>query len=154
MAATEGRADDEADDEADDLGAVLHRLLSVVVEREEPILRAHGLGMWEYSVLTALGSGAATSQTELRRRTGRDATRLIAHLDELGGRGLLMKEVDKEDRRRNLVVLTSQGRELLRSARADIRSMEEDLLAGLPPQARGTLRRLLAAVAEDLPDRR
>lgn len=139
----------EAENPSEDLGAVLSRLLSVIVDREAPILEAHGVTMWEYVILDRLSREDGLTQKELARRSRRDPTRLIGHLDALGDRGLIAREVDESDRRRRTVRLTPSGRELVRSARGDIRVMEADLLGGLTVSAQSDLRASLGMVLRD-----
>lgn len=130
----------------DDLGALLSRLLSVVVEREAPILQARGLTMWEYVILSQLVEEDALTQNDLADRSRRDPTRLIGHLDTLADRRLISRQTDASDRRRRTVRLTDKGRDLVHAVRRDIRAMEADLLAGLAQDAQRDLRTSLAAV--------
>lgn len=134
------------DDPGGELGALLGRLLSVVAEREAPILEAHGVTMWEYVILSSLDDEAGLTQKDLARRSRRDPTRLISHLDSLSDRHLIQRQTDETDRRRRIVRLTEDGSELVRAARRSIRQMEAHLLADLPPDAQNDLRATLAAV--------
>lgn len=126
-----------------DLGAVLSRLLEVVVEREAPILSARELTMWEYVVLVSIADEPGLSQNDLARKSRRDPTRLIRHLDELAERGLIVRDVDPTDRRRRVVSLTDSGSALVRATQEDIRAMETTLLRALPPAEQDRLRRSL-----------
>ncbi|GAB2596444.1 MarR family winged helix-turn-helix transcriptional regulator [Kribbella endophytica] len=126
-----------------DLGAVLSRLLEVVVEREAPILSARELTMWEYVVLVSIADEPGLSQNDLARKSRRDPTRLIRHLDELAERGLIVRDVDPTDRRRRIVSLTDSGSALVRATQEDIRAMETTLLRALPPAEQDRLRRSL-----------
>jgi len=128
----------------EDLGAVLTRVAQAVVRREEPLLAAHGLDMWEYAVLSRLRTGAAPTQAQLAEAVGRDATRIIPILDRLQSRDLVGRTPDQRDRRNRVVALTPSGRAVLQECRAAIHAMEDDLLAGLPPAARRALGRTLA----------
>ncbi|MET9002705.1 MarR family transcriptional regulator [Amycolatopsis sp. NPDC004169] len=121
-------------------------MLSVVVEREAPILDAHGVTMWEYVILSQLLDETGLTQKELAHRSRRDPTRLIGHLDALGDRGLISRETDESDRRRRTVRLTSEGDALVRAVRRDVRRMEAELLDGLSRTAQDELRTSLAAV--------
>lgn len=132
------------DGPGEDLGALLSQLLGVVVEREAPILAAHGVTMWEYVILNRLAIEDGLTQKELARRSRRDPTRLIGHLDVLSDRGLVAREVDGADRRRRIVRLTEAGRELVRSAGDDIRQMEVGLLEGLAVDLRASLAAVLS----------
>ena len=114
-----------------ELGYLLTRLLREVTAREEPLLAADDLQMWDYVVLSALGSGHAPTQVELAARTGRDKTRLIGNLDRLEALGYLHRAPDPVDRRNRVVSLTAEGRRVLRRCRTAIHAMEDDLLNGL-----------------------
>jgi DNA-binding MarR family transcriptional regulator len=135
------------DERRDDLGALLHRLLRRVLAAETPLLDAHGVEMWDYSVLVALETGPAQTQARLATAIGRDKTRLIPSLDRLAARGLVARDPDPDDRRNRIVTLTAAGRELLGACRSDIRAMEADLLADVPEPDRATLLRTLAQLA-------
>ena len=141
------------DDAGDDLGAIFSRLLAVIGEREAPILAAHGLTMWEYVILVPLLGQPGMSQKELARRSRRDPTRLIAHLDELAHRDLISREVDEADRRRRTVRLTDRGVAVVRATRREIRAMEAELLGVLPPSDQAALRQNLAATLRSLRER-
>ncbi|SDM70372.1 MarR family winged helix-turn-helix transcriptional regulator [Actinacidiphila guanduensis] len=134
------------DEPGEELGALLSGLLNVVVAREAPILKAHGLTMWEYVILSRLMGESGLTQKELARRSRRDPTRLIGHLDALDDRHLIAREVDGSDRRRRTVRLTAEGRDLVLATHRDIRQMETDLLGGLSAEAQNELRNALATV--------
>ena len=132
-----------------ELGILLHRLMRVVLAREQAILDESDLGMWDYAVLAALGGGEAPSQAQLSAATGRDKTRLIGNLDRLETMGLVRREPDRADRRHRIVSLTPRGTEVLTRCRESIRSMEEDLLAGLPADVRRGFERALVELAPE-----
>lgn len=131
-------------DAGEDLAALLSQLLGVVVEREAPILNAHGVTMWEYVILDRLSLKDGLTQKELARRSRRDPTRLIGHLDALSDRGLIAREIDESDRRRRTVRLTEAGRTLVQAARLEIRQMEADLTDGVPVDLRASLAAVLS----------
>jgi len=141
------RLDGEGGDRKD-LAALLHQLLSALVERENPLLDTHGVDMWEYVVLGSLELGAAQTQKQLAGAVGRDKTRLIPILDRLQARGLVNRQPDPRDRRNRVVSLTGTGRELLTRCRRDVRRMEADLLAALDPAVATTTVRALVHLAE------
>jgi MarR family transcriptional regulator, organic hydroperoxide resistance regulator len=136
-------------DDRPDLGALAHQLTRRIVAAEEPVLDEHGLTMWEYVVLTALATGPAPTQAQLAASTGRDQTRLIPILDELGTRGLLERSPDPGDRRRRVVALTGAGRSLLAQVRSAIRALEDRLLEPVPPDDRDAFVRTLQRLAPD-----
>jgi DNA-binding MarR family transcriptional regulator len=133
-----------------DLGETFSRLREVIVEREAPILAEHGLTMWEYVILTSIDREPGQSQRALATSSRRDATRLIRHLDDLAGRGLVRRDVDSADRRRSVVNLTDDGEARLRATRTAIRRMEDDLLDDLPAEQRTQLRATLEMLVRGL----
>jgi DNA-binding MarR family transcriptional regulator len=122
-----------------DLGALLHRLARRVIDAEVPVLRGHGLEMWDYVVLGGLEHSAAPTQAQLASAVGRDQTRLIPILDRLESRGLLNRVADHRDRRNRVVSLTEAGSARREACRASVRALEDDLRADLAPDQRATL---------------
>ena len=134
----------------DDLAILLAHVKQRLVAAERPVLDTHGLTMWEYIALAELSRGRAPTQLALAEQMGYDKTRLIALLDGLADRGLVAREPDPADRRARIVSLTAAGRSRLRAARADIRALEDQLLAGLEAGRPEALRATLAALAGGL----
>ena len=66
-----------------DLAHALSLVLRAALAAEEPVLRDHGLQMWDYAVLGALEHGPAPTQSELATAVRRDKTRLLPILDRL-----------------------------------------------------------------------
>jgi DNA-binding MarR family transcriptional regulator len=64
-------------------------------------------------ILRALSHKAGISQQDLARMLGMHASRLVAILDELEGRGLVAREAKTEDRRIYALRLTDKGRDML-----------------------------------------
>jgi DNA-binding MarR family transcriptional regulator len=131
-----------------DLGAAFARLTRAMIEAETPVLRAHEVEMWDYTVLSALEEGAAPTQSELAATVGRDKTRLIPILDRLEVRGLLRRTPDPADRRNRVVALTDEGGALLRSCRVGIREAEAELLADVDPEERAVFVAVLDRLAD------
>ena len=123
------------------------RITRRLIEAERPLLDAHGLTMWGYTALTHLARGPAETQLALAAAIGHDKTRLISVLDALERDGLITREPDPGDRRARLVRITALGLERHRAAVADIRAMEDELLAGLSAGERQTLLAALARIA-------
>ncbi len=124
-----------------DLAAMLYPLVRSLRAAELPVLAAHGLSMWGYTVLTALDERPVRTQAALAEAIGADKTRIIRTLDELQEAGLIVREPDPADRRARLLAITDDGRRVRRAAQAGIQANENRLLARLPPaDRRGFLR--------------
>ena len=68
---------------------MLAPLIREMIAAELPVLEAHGVSMWGYSVLVALDRSAIRTQAALAEAIGADKTRIIAILDELQQNGLI-----------------------------------------------------------------
>ncbi|MEV6066446.1 MarR family winged helix-turn-helix transcriptional regulator [Nocardia sp. NPDC052001] len=131
-----------------DLAAMIVPLGRALMAAEQPILAAHGVSMWAYVVLLALGEGPARGQGVLAQEIGADKTRIIAVLDDLQARGLIERTPDPADRRARLLALTPAGRRLRDAAQADIQAREDRLLDRVPAaDRRGFLNALTALAA-------
>jgi DNA-binding MarR family transcriptional regulator len=137
------------DDDDQDLGALFSQITRRLIEAERPLLRADGLSMWEYIVLSELARHAAPSQLALARWIRYDKTRLIALIDGLGERGLIRRTPDPADRRAHTIALTDHGATVHASARERVRAMETDLLKPFTDHDRTILRSILTQLAAD-----
>ena len=100
----------------------------------------------ELGVLLLLESREPESQQQAAGRLGVDRTTMVGLLDALEGRGLVVRQPDPADRRRNVVVVTDTGRIALKKAKAASDKAERELLAGLSPTEARQLRDLLSRV--------
>jgi DNA-binding MarR family transcriptional regulator len=125
-----------------------------MVELELPLLRKHGLEMWDYAVLDHLAEGPAPTQGDLAAAVGRDPTRLIPILDRLEQKGLLQRLVDPADRRSRTVVLSALGRERLAACKQDISAAEDAFLAQIEPDRRAAFIEVLDRLASAVTPKR
>jgi MarR family transcriptional regulator, lower aerobic nicotinate degradation pathway regulator len=96
-----------------------------------------------YDVLATLAERGPMAQRQLADLLDIDPGRVVALIDDLEARGLVARTVDPDDRRRNLLTLTKDGRSLtMRAARLAV-AVEKDLLEALDESERVRLRALL-----------
>ena len=129
--------------ERPDLAAMLYPLVRELLAIELPLLAAHDVSMWGYSVLTALDDTPVRTQAALAEAIGADKSRIIGTLDELQRAGLIERTPDPDDRRVRLLSITPQGRKVRRAVRKDIQSAELQVLDSLAPAERKTFIQLL-----------
>jgi DNA-binding MarR family transcriptional regulator len=94
----------------------------------------HGLESWEFDVLSALrrqGPPFQLTPGALLRATLVTSGTMTNRIDRLATAGLVRREPDPRDKRGVLVTLTSQGRQSVDAALADLLRRERMLLAGL-----------------------
>jgi DNA-binding MarR family transcriptional regulator len=107
-----------------------------------------GLHPYHHAVLIALKEGPHDTQGAIADELGYDRGQLVGLLDELEERGLVERRRDPNDRRRQLVRITAQGKRMLSSLRALARRVEADFLAPLSEEERAELHSLLVRLAE------
>ncbi|WP_386693263.1 MarR family winged helix-turn-helix transcriptional regulator [Streptomonospora nanhaiensis] len=107
-----------------------------------------GVRSYHYALLAALAEFGPTSQAELGRRCGIDRSDVVAVLNDLQERGAVERTPDPADRRRNSIVLTSAGGDLLRRLDSVVGEMQDRLLAPLSTEERAVLVGLLVRLDE------
>ncbi|MBB3727507.1 MarR family winged helix-turn-helix transcriptional regulator [Nonomuraea dietziae] len=128
------------------------RLLSIAAAQADRSVSA-GLAAadahkWHYAVLAALDDSGQASQATLSRRTGIYRSDLVSVINELAGRGLVRRENDLSDRRRNIITLTAEGREQLSRLDHLVSALQDDVLAPLSPAEREQLVGLLTRLVQ------
>jgi len=103
---------------------------------------------WHYATLAALEEFGPDSQSGLSDRTGIYRSDLVATINELTARGLVVRAPDLADRRRNAITLTDKGRRHLKRLDALIAAGEAEFLAPLSESDRAQLIRILKLIVE------
>ncbi|GHF20135.1 hypothetical protein GCM10017786_62670 [Amycolatopsis deserti] len=108
---------------------------------------------YHYRLLAALDESGPASQATLGRRSAIHLSDLVATINELADRGLVSREPDPADRRRNVITITADGRRHLKRLDKQIARIQDELLAPLSGHEReqltGLLARLLHHHAQD-----
>ena len=115
-------------------------------------LRDFDLRVRSYSVLALACDADGRSQRELAAVLRLDPSQVVALVDDLQQRGLIEREVHPADRRTNVIVATTDGRELYEAAEAAVRAAEQTLHASIPAEDRAVLIRILRSAAFAEPD--
>src|SRR5262245_11911621 len=107
-----------------------------------------GLRPYHHAVLIALSEGSHETQGAIADALGYDRGQLVGLLDELEERGLVERRRDPKDRRRHLVLITTEGKRTLRALRTLARKIEDEFLAPLSEEERTALHSLLLHLAK------
>ncbi|MFE7270430.1 MarR family winged helix-turn-helix transcriptional regulator [Streptomyces sp. NPDC057623] len=125
------------------LGRAAARGRSLVAEA----LAAEGVKMWHHVVLSAVRDLAPVAQADLGRGVRLDPKDLVGILNDLQVRGLVVREPDPNDRRKNAVSLTDAGARLLKRCEKVAREANEALLAPLSAAERDRFMDLLIRIS-------
>ncbi|MGW3890050.1 MarR family winged helix-turn-helix transcriptional regulator [Micromonospora chokoriensis] len=109
---------------------------------------AHDLRGYHYRLLAALAEDGPASQADLGRRCGIDRSDVVAAVNDLAGRGLVVRAPDPADRRRNVISLTDAGADEAQRMGDTVGRVQDDLLAPLSTAERDQLTRLLSRLLE------
>ncbi|WP_161958419.1 MarR family winged helix-turn-helix transcriptional regulator [Ornithinimicrobium cavernae] len=120
---------------------------------EDAAAAEHGLNMWQYAVLSVVEARPGINQAEAASLLDYSRNRIVADLDTLEERGLLVRERGA-DRRSNALQPTAAGTALMRQVRAGIHRGEDALLATLSAEERADLDRVAGRVARLMRERR
>jgi DNA-binding MarR family transcriptional regulator len=140
-----------------DLGPRLSARLTYLLKRAivdlEDLHAEHlapvGISGRELGVLLLLDGHSPESQQQVAGRLRVDRTTMVALLDGLEAKGLVARHADAEDRRRNIVELTGDGRTALARAIRASDQAEQQLLAELDDAESAQLRTLLTRLTRD-----
>jgi DNA-binding MarR family transcriptional regulator len=125
-------------------GRVAARGRSLVAEA----IAAEGLKLQQHAVLAAVCEYGPVAQADLVRQLDIDAKDVVLLLNHLGEAGLVVREPDPQDRRKNAVMVTPVGIRTLKRCAKLAEKANAHLLEPLSAAERRQLMALLARVYE------
>jgi len=106
-------------------------------------LAAEGYSGYQYRLLAALAEAGEASQIEIGRRAGLDRSDVAGGIALLASRSLVVRSPDPQDRRRNIIALTTEGAATLQTLDEVVTKVQADLVAGLSERDRRQFDRIL-----------
>jgi|SRR5690606_11722278 len=100
-----------------------------------------GISAKQFAILSMIANNYGISQVDIAAALMTDRATMMAIVDRIESRKLISRERSKVDRRRQHLILTPHGNEVLNQARRAIKQSERRLLKGLAPR---DVNRLLA----------
>ncbi|MEQ9813007.1 MAG: MarR family transcriptional regulator [Azospirillaceae bacterium] len=106
-----------------------------------------GITPGQFGVLVLIAANEGLSQTELGEALGIDRSTMVAVIDRLEARGIVVRAPSPRDRRSYALRLSEAGRALVAEMRPAIQAHQDSLAGRLGPGEADTLLRLLAKLA-------
>jgi DNA-binding MarR family transcriptional regulator len=103
----------------------------------------YGLPTGSLTVLSLIAANPGCAQVQLAAMAGITGPTLVGIVADLEQRGLLTRQRDDADRRRNLLVVTSEGQATMEALFAQVTQIEAPVRAALGPQDMARLAGLL-----------
>jgi len=131
---------------------VLIRLAALARQQCAGQLAAVGLSQHQHAILCCLDEYGRACQKDVAARLGIDGGDVVAFVDGLQQAGLITRERDERDRRRQILDLTASGRRLLRRVERLMDAAEPGPLSPLTEEQRALLHACATeALAADAP---
>ncbi len=127
---------------------LLKRLGMSAKEQSLGAFDSAGLHPYHHAILAVLDEGSRETQGAIADALGYDKGQLVGLLDELEDAGLVSRQRDQADRRRQIVQMTPAGRKMLDKLRKLSAGVEHDFLAALSDKEREQFHALLLKLAE------
>lgn len=121
----------------------LHQISTAIVAEA---FIGEDLTLLQWAVIVHLDSEPNVDQGRLAERAGIDRTSTGQVLDQLEVKGLVVRQVDRDDRRARLLHLTSRGEQLRRRLRPIALASQDRFLAPLTSDERDVLFHLLGRI--------
>ena len=128
---------------------LLKRLGYAAKEQALDAYEQTGLHPYHHAVLLVLDEGARDTQGAIADALGYDRGQLVGLLDELEERGLVERRRDPNDRRRQSVSMTAEGKRTLAELRTQSAGLEDTFRAALDDDERAALNALLRKLARE-----
>jgi MarR family transcriptional regulator, lower aerobic nicotinate degradation pathway regulator len=125
---------------------VLARLGTLARHQCADHLAASGLSQHQHAILCCLDEYGSACQRDIAVRLGLDSGDIVAFFDGLQKRGLVLRERDQRDRRRQVVSLTPSGKHTLQDIERALDAAEPGILAALTERERAELHQIATRI--------
>jgi|SRR5579872_126764 len=136
----------------ENIGKILYLVLATLKLARKDIgkdIRKSGLSYPQFGALRMIKNGSTTI-AELSKRMMLEPATLVPVVDTLEVKGLLKRESDPKDRRKNLLALTSKGKHLIDSIPIDREGLLSKSLEKLGPTKSRQLVELLQELVQSM----
>lgn len=125
------------------VGPRVRLLRNVLSARSISVSAPYGLPTGSLTVLSLVAANPGSSQTALAHRAGINKSALVGIVDELERRGLAARDRSSDDRRRNSLSVTDEGRQAMDALFAQVTQEEASVREALGEKDMAALLALL-----------
>lgn len=125
------------------IGYDMKRALSIVAADFARTLAEYDLRAVSFSALSIIVGEPGLTQTQLAEVLQIERSNLVTLIDELAGRGLIIRAPVAQDRRRYALMPTTAGKQMAAAAQSSAAEHERRIFACLTDQDRHELQRIL-----------
>ena len=125
------------------MGYAMKRALSIIQADLARVLSDFGLRAVSFSALAIITHRPGLTQTQLADALQIERSNLVTILDDLAGRGLILRAPVAQDRRRHALMPTELGKSLAAAAQQQVIAHEQALFSGLTSAEMHELHRIL-----------
>lgn len=129
------------------LGYHLRRAQVAVFQHFTTVMGEVEITPGQFGVLSVINGNPGLSQTQLGNALGIDRSTVVAVIDRLEGRGLVLRTPSPTDRRSHALRLSADGARLLKRLEDMVRSHEREISRDLSAEDQRLLLKLLDRVA-------
>lgn len=113
------------------IGFNLRKAQSAVLQRFHDAVAPHDITPGQYGVLTIVGENEGLSQSDLGNALGIDRSTMVAVIDRLEARGLVVRAPSPNDRRSYALRLSAKGQALMKELIPRIHKRDQEIIAEL-----------------------
>jgi DNA-binding MarR family transcriptional regulator len=128
---------------SDFIGYAMKRALSIIQADFARVLAEYDLRAVSFSALSIIVGEPGLTQTQLADALQIERSNLVTLIDELAGRGLIVRAPVAQDRRRHALMPTTAGQKLAAKAKATAAEHEDRIFACLSAEEKAELQRIL-----------
>ena len=140
-----------ASQSANQCAIAMIRTAEAVLAMHNDAMRSYGLSAAAREALAVLdGAGEPISPSTISERMFVTTASTTSLLDTLEKRGLVTRDIDPQDRRRQLVTITSEGRRIVDSFLPQLVALQTAVMAGIGEPERTRFLKTLQAIRDGL----
>jgi DNA-binding MarR family transcriptional regulator len=132
-----------------DIGYLFQHVAGVLQRQTDQVLQERlGIGMSQFKILMVLQESPNIEQRRLADSLGQTEASISRQVKLLLERGMLASQIDPQERRRHITMLTPKGNKVVQAAQEVVQQYTEPAFAALSDKQRSQLLQMLTELHE------